>query len=235
MKLKTDYINRTCEDKEIIEELLSLDGKNILELGCGKAKLTRHLAVNGQNRTITATEVDQIQHNKNMLINDLPNVTFKFGGGEDIPEPNDMFDIVLMNKSLHHVPPEFMQKTMEENHRVLKLGGKLCISEPIFTGQYEEILSLFNNEEKPRRLAFEAIKQSISDGLFILVDEVFFNFPRFFESFEDFEQQLINVTHINHNLSKEKYLQVKEAFLQHLHAEGANFLNPYRIDILQKV
>jgi len=68
--------DKTCAESEIFEKILSLDGKEILELGCGNADLTRLIATSGHDRNITATEVDEVQHAKNLSIHDLPNVTF---------------------------------------------------------------------------------------------------------------------------------------------------------------
>lgn len=39
--------DKVCKESDIFEEILNLDGKNILELGCGKAQMTRLIATNG--------------------------------------------------------------------------------------------------------------------------------------------------------------------------------------------
>jgi ubiquinone/menaquinone biosynthesis C-methylase UbiE len=52
--------------------------------------------------------VDTEQLAKNQKITDLPNVRFAFGGAQDIPAANESIDVVLMFKSLHHVPAESM-------------------------------------------------------------------------------------------------------------------------------
>ena len=69
-------IDRICSDSEVFENLLELNGTHCLELGCGKAKLTRQIAEGGFDRRMTATELDKIQLEKNLKIEDLPNVTF---------------------------------------------------------------------------------------------------------------------------------------------------------------
>ena len=46
---------------ELIERTLQLDHCQIVELGCGKADLTRLIATGGPGRSITAFEVDEIQ------------------------------------------------------------------------------------------------------------------------------------------------------------------------------
>jgi len=234
MKLSEKHIDKICPESEIYEKLLSLDGKKIMELGCGNAEITRTIATNGHDREIIAMEVDEIQHHKNLLIDDLVNVTFKLGGGEAIGAADETFDVVLMFKSLHHVPMEFMGKALREIRRVLKPGGLAYISEPIFAGDFNEILRLFHDEQEVRTAAFRAIENSINEGIFSLVDEIFFNVPMLFENFAEFENKILKVTHTNHQLSSELYNKVKEQFSFNLKIDGARFLIPIRVDLLKR-
>jgi len=234
MKLSEKYIDKICHESEIYEKLLSLDGKKILELGCGNAEITRTIATSGHDREIIAMEVDKVQHHKNLLIDDLVNVTFKLGSGEAIGAADETFDVVLMFKSLHHVPMEFMGKALREIRRVLKPGGLAYISEPIFAGDFNEILRLFHDEQEVRTAAFRAIENSINEGIFSLVDEIFFNVPMLFENFAEFENKILKVTHTNHQLSSELYNKVKEQFSFNLKIDGARFLIPIRVDLLKR-
>jgi len=226
--------DKTCPESEIYEKVLSLDGKNILELGCGKADLTRLIATSGPGRQVTATEVDEIQHDENLLIDDLPNVTFVKAGSEAIPADDESFDVIFMFKSLHHVPSNLLRDALIEAKRVLKPGGMAYISEPIFDGNFNEVLRLFHDEEKVRAAAFAAVKQFVDDGELSLVDELFFNTPIHFEDFEEYERKVINATHSDHQLSAELFQEVRDKFSGHLHEGGADFLIPIRVDLLQK-
>ena len=42
---------------------------------------------------------------------------------EDIPFPSGAFDLVLMLKSLHHVPLAHLDRALDEVARVLRPGG----------------------------------------------------------------------------------------------------------------
>lgn len=234
MKLIQSPIERICQEDEIYENKLSLDNKHLLELGCGKAYVTRKIVTTGTGRSIVATEVDEIQHEKNLQIDDLPNASFKLAGGENIPEDDATFDIVFMFKSLHHVPLESMDDTLQEIHRVLKPGGLAYLSEPVFDGDFNEVLRLFHDEEMVREAAFNAIKEAINQGLFQLQEEIFFNAPRHYENFEDFENRLINVTHENHQLPEALLQRVRQQFSKHMTENGADFLTPARVDILRR-
>ena len=234
MKITTNPIEVTCPESEIYDRVLSLDNKHILELGCGLAQKTRDIAASGINRRITALEVDDIAHQKNLLIDDLPNVKFGLAGAEDIPLDDETVDIVLMFKSLHHVPADLMEISLREIRRVLKPGGLAYISEPIFSGDFNEILSMFHNEKEVRELAFNSIQKAINEGLFSLVEEVFFNTPKHYKDFVEFENTIINVSHTDHALDEKLFDQVKQMFEQHLGDDGALFLTPIRVDVLKK-
>jgi len=234
MKLIETNISRACPEPELFNELLQLDGKRILELGCGRAELTRLIATQGSNRSIAALEVDGIQHNLNLKIAGLPNVEFIKAGAENIPCPDDSFDVAFMFKSLHHVPLELMDKAITEVKRALKPGGFAYISEPVFAGDFNEILRLFHDEEQVRLAAFEAVQRAVDSGLFELTSETFFLSPMHFDDFADFEQKILKVTHSDHSLSPELHAQVKAKFESHMTPEGANFRMPVRVDLLQK-
>ena len=234
MKIAAEQIDVTCPESEIYNDLLALDGKHILELGCGGAEITRDIATSGADRKITALEVDGIAHEKNLQITDLPNVTFGLSGAQDIPLEDESVDVVFMFKSLHHVPLEFMEPSMREINRVLKPGGLAYISEPVFAGDFNDILRLFHDEQKVREAAFNTVKKAVDEGWFSLVKEIFFSSPRKFENFAEFENNTIKATHSNHTLDEKLYNLVKRRFEQHIDDDGAKFLTPIRVDLLQK-
>ena len=205
-----------------------------LELGCGTGRQTRLLAAGGRFASILALEVDRIQHDRNLLVDDLPGVRFALGGAEQIPAPDASVDAVFLFKSLHHVPLDLLGQAFAEMRRVLAPGGLVYISEPVFGGDYNEILRLFHDEEKVRAAAFEATRAALDEGSFELVSQTFFRAKVRYRSFADFEQKVIQVTHTEHRLSPELYAQVQSTFEAHLGPDGANFLAPFRVDLLRK-
>jgi len=234
LKIATDQIETCCHELEIYNRLLSLDNKHILELGCGNANITRKIASSGVNRRVTALEVDVIAHQKNLQIKNLPNVSFGLSGAQRIPLGDESVDVVFMFKSLHHVPMDMMETSMHEIRRVLKPGGFAYISEPVFAGEFNEIMRLFNDEKVVRQAAFKTVKKAVDTGLFDLVEEVFFNSPRDYADFAEFENHIINATHSNHRLDKKLYARVKQQFENHMGENGAHFLNPTRVDLLHR-
>lgn len=234
MKIADPACTTLREEREVFDSVLPLQGARILELGCGKAEKTRSIAQGGKVVSIMALEVDQVQHEKNLRINDLPNVTFSLGGAEAIPAADSSFDIVIMFKSLHHVPMEMMDQALAEISRVLKPGGVAYISEPVYAGDFNEVLRLFHDEKIVREAAFAAISRAVESGSLQLAEQLFFNTRNHFDSFEQFDQRIIQVTHTQHRLSDELYAAVREKFMSKMTPQGADFLTPIRVDLLRK-
>lgn len=225
----------TDSDINLIGRLLPLHGSRLLELGCGGAAVTRLLAERFPEVEIIATEVDQCQHEKNLLIDDLPQVSFHYGGAEAIDQPDGSIDAVVMLKSLHHVPQDKMDQAFAEIARVLKPGGLLYISEPIYAGDFNEILRLFNDEKVVREAAFAATVRAVESGLLELVEEIFFEAESRFAGWEEFEQRILGVTHSEFDIDAALLARIKEAFSAHLDDAGeAVFRMPMRVDLLRR-
>jgi ubiquinone/menaquinone biosynthesis C-methylase UbiE len=234
MKIADPTQTTLVNEVKLMLDALHFDGARVLELGCGKAEKTRTLAETGRVAKILALEVDAIQHARNLQVTDLPNVRFAHGGAETIPAEDNSFDSVIMFKSLHHVPVAHMDTALSEIARVLKPVGLAWISEPVFAGELNEIMRLFHDEQIVREAAFAAVCRAVEDGRLLLNEERFFNTRSLFDSFEQFDARMIRVTHSNHALSPELYREVQEKFAAHLTPDGATFLNPQRVDVLQK-
>lgn len=234
MQIQDPTVAETVDESAIYTELLPLDDATIIELGCGAAAHTRAIAETGRPAHILACEVDRIQHEKNLAITDLPNVSFVQGGAEAIPADAASTDIVMMFKSLHHVPVASMDTALREIARVLKPGGLAYISEPVYAGDFNEVLRLFHDEREVREAAFAAIRRAVEAGILELVEQRFFSTRNSFADFADFETRVIGVTHTQHSLSPELYEQVRQTFMRHMGPDGANFAMPIRVDLLRR-
>jgi len=233
MQLAPAHIDAVFEEKQLIDEIMPPHAR-VLELGCGKAEKTRLIAQGGKAEFILALEVDEIQHAKNLQVSDLPNVRFALGGAERIPAEEASFDIVMMFKSLHHVPLAKLDRALEEIRRVLKPGGLAYLSEPIFGGDYNDIMRLFHDEERVRKAAFDAVQRAVDTKRLSLVRQVFFKTPLRIRDFAQFDRGVLNVTHTNHALSPQVREQVRKKFESYMTADGAFFQVPMRVDLLRK-
>ena len=235
MQIARDGELPRSSDFDQIKRTLPLEGARLLELGCGAAYTTRRLAESFPLREIVAMEVDRIQHEKNLLIPDLPGVDFRYGGAQKIELPDESVDAVIMLKSLHHVPEQDMEQALHEISRVLRPGGLAYISEPVYAGDFNAIMRLFHDEKAVREAAFNAVRHAVERGQFLLQEEFHFVSTTRFAGFEEFEHRILGATHSDFAIDDGLYQQIKQRFMPFIDADGvAEFLSPLRVDLLRK-
>lgn len=234
MHLKDPGVSQVLTRREVYETLLPLAHAQVLELGCGAADVTREIATRFPGVAIAALEVDPIQHEKNRAIADLPNVRFELAGAEAIPAPDETFDVVLMFRSLHHVPAANMDQALWEIHRVLKRGGLAYFEEPVFDGEYNEVMRVFHDEQAVREAAFLALQRAVASGLMELVTEKFFLVEKRFRDWAQFERRVREETHTRHRPTREQWEVAGERFMRSMTTTGARFAAPMRVDLLRK-
>jgi len=234
MQLADPAIARTCTDSDVYESLLELDGARVLELGCGKADHMRAIAKAHSSARIIAAEVDKIQHAQNLASVHPESITFADFGAESIPLADASNDVVLMFKSLHHVPLASLDDALSEIHRVLGPGGHAYISEPVFAGPLNEMIRIFNDEEVVRKAAFDAVCRAVDTGLFELASETFFLVPVQYKDFAEFDRRHFQVTYRERGVSDAHWSAVERLFNTHLGPDGVKLSQPIRVDLLRK-
>ncbi|XOV85166.1 MAG: methyltransferase domain-containing protein [bacterium] len=224
-----------AEEVDVMARLLPLKHAQVLELGCGTAEKTRELAEKTPVARIVAAEVDPIAHARNLALGALPKIEFATFGAEAIDAADNTFDIVLMFKSLHHVPLDLMDQALGEIRRVLKPGGLAYISEPVFAGDFNEVLRLFHDESRVRQAAFDAIRRAVAGAELALEQEYFFKNRITLKHFGQFENGVMAATHTEHILTPALMAQVKARFESYGDPEnGYTFLTENRVDLLRK-
>jgi SAM-dependent methyltransferase len=235
MSINRPEAYRRIDEEELMGELVPMVGLKVLELGCGAAWTTRLLVERLGAEAVTATEVDRIQHEKNLGLTDLPRVVFRYGGAERIADPDGTYDLVAMLRSLHHVPVPLMDQALGEIHRVLKPGGRLYCSEPVYWGQFNDLMRLIEDERAVRECAFAALQGAVERGLFELEQEVFFESEGVYPDWPGFEARFVDVTHSERRIGPERRAEIRAAFEAHLGPSGARFLRPHRVDLLRRL
>lgn len=225
----------TCRDElDVLSVMVPLSGQSIIELGCGNARLARSLVQRYPTAQVVALEVDQVQHAKN-LTDPQARIDFMSGSAEAIPWPDASFDGALMLKSLHHVPLHAMDKALAEIARVLRPGGWLYVSEPIYGGSLNEIVRLFNDEGTVRKAAQAALdRASKHDMAWGSAGDRSFAQPVRFRSWDDFAQRMLYPSFANHVITADLVEKVKTAFMPHLGADGAYFVRPMHVRLLRR-
>ena len=235
MRLQSEAFGPTRSEAEVYASLVPMANARVLELGCGKADVLRRLAGDHPESHFVALEVDAVQAALNAKSEAPANLAFGTGGAEAIPALDAAFDAVLMLKSLHHVPRAELDHALHEIHRVLRPGGLALFCEPVFAGEYNEVIRIFHDEEEVRSLAFDALQRAVATGLFALEQEVFFTRVVNFKSFAHFQEAVIGVTHTQHRLSESQLQRTRERFARSARPDGsATFEAPLRVDLLRR-
>ncbi len=109
----------------------------MLDVGCG----TGSLAIAVKTKAGPTTEVHGIDAAPEMIdvasrkaAGRKVDVRFQVGLIEDIPYPDDEFDLVLSTLMLHHLPHDLKRTGFAEIRRVLKPGGRLLAVDMASTG-----------------------------------------------------------------------------------------------------
>lgn len=119
-----------------------MQGDHVLDLGSGAGNdcfVAR--AIVGETGKVTGLDftdamIDKANQNNQKL--GFSNVTFVQGDIEEMPFPDNSFDVVVSNCVLNLVPDK--NKAFSEMRRVLKQGGHFCVSDVVFQGRLPEKL-----------------------------------------------------------------------------------------------
>ncbi|MFP5399092.1 MAG: class I SAM-dependent methyltransferase [Gammaproteobacteria bacterium] len=222
------------DELDLLAELLPLGrGLDIVELGCGNARLARALLRRFPGCRVTGLEVDARQHAKN-LADPQPGLEFVAAGAQAVPRADASFDLALMLKSLHHVPLDAMDAALAEVRRVLRPRGWLVVSEPVYAGALNEVVRLFNDEGVVRAAAQAALDRALAGGGWDAVLERHFDVPVHFRDFADFERRMVDVTFAERHLDDATRAAVRARFEPHLGADGAAFTRPMHLRLLRR-
>lgn len=222
------------DELELLRRLVPLAGARVVELGCGKAELARRLLERGLVASVQAFEVDIVQHARNLADPHLVNLQFLSGGAEAIPLDDGCCEVVLMLKSLHHVPIPLLDQALREIRRVLVSGGHLYVSEPVYAGEFNEIVRLFHDEGEVRAAAQAALRRAAGDGVLAWLGATVFDMPLAFRDFADFHDRIVRVTHSSHDLDAATLAEVRRRFDRHMTPQGARFIREMRVDVLRR-
>ncbi len=231
--MSLDKLPLITDELTVLAEWVPLDQTRVIELGCGNAQLARALLQRCPGCHVTGLEVDLRQHAKN-LANPQDGLTFLAAGAQEIPLADASFDLALMLKSLHHVPLSAMALALDEVARVLRPGGYLYVSEPIYAGPMNEVIRLFNDEGVVRAAAQAALDAALLTGAWEAVTERRFATPVQFRDFADFEQRMMRPTYADHQLDDAKIATVRAVFEPHCGPDGAHFTRPMHVRLLRR-
>jgi SAM-dependent methyltransferase len=116
----------------IAEFVGDLGGREVLELGNGMGEVTTLLARSGAR--VTAVDISPassaVARRRAELHGVGGSIRFVVAAGEQLPLPDDHFDVVVGKAVLHHLD---VRRAAPELHRVLRPGGRAAFAEPLGT------------------------------------------------------------------------------------------------------
>lgn len=222
------------DEVEFFAQALAPQGARVVELGCGKAAFARALLQRGLARTVTAFEVDRTQHAANLAAPAVAGLQFVEGGAQAIALPDASADIVVMLKSLHHVPLDLLDTALAEIRRVLVPGGVLYVSEPVYAGEFNDIVKRFHDEGQVRAAAYAALQRAAAAGVLDWDRELVFDTPLHFRDYDDFVERIVRVTHSDLSLPPALDAEVRRHFNAHQRPDGAHFVRQMRVNFLRR-
>jgi ubiquinone/menaquinone biosynthesis C-methylase UbiE len=220
-------------NSEILQELLDLPGKRVLDVGCGPGVLVRQMT--GSGAKVAGLECGALPLAKAQAEEPVGVETYVEGVGENMPFDDAAFDIVVFFKSFHHVPVVDQEKALSEAVRVLVSGGLVYISEPLAEGSSFELGRLLEDETEVRAAAYGVIEDAPKLGLTETQEVTYVHVTKQkdFEAFRDAKilvdadrEQIIRV---NEDELREKYQRFGRKT-----ENGQEFDQPMRVNLLQK-
>jgi len=116
------------ENRFILNKLGSLEGKTLLDLGCGAGENSVYFSLNGARCIATDYSAGMLDTTQLLARKYGVEIETKCMNAEDIEFPDNTFDCVYAANLLHHVRPA---TTLQEMHRVCKPGGRVCFWDPL--------------------------------------------------------------------------------------------------------
>lgn len=214
-------------DVKALRKIFDPNGLRLIDIGCGDGTLAHKLAYVGA--TVIGVEPDSIQAQKNAAAQPVNNVQFIEARASDIPVDDGSVDGVIFSLSLHHVPRDEMQASLNEARRVIRPGGFMAVAEPLVEGSYNAAIELFHDETAVRQHAIEAL-DNFASPQFTAWKQYFYTTEQRYDNFETFADRYINMTYNTFDRDIVTSSAVRERFESNRDGDDYLLLQPMRID-----
>lgn len=208
-------------DIDVLADLVSLEGREVVDVGCGDGALVRALVARGA----TAIGIEVSEEAIGRAYARDPTGRYLLGSADALPLADDSADAGLMMRSLHHVPPAAMGPALAELRRVLRDGGVAYVAEPVAAGQYFELVSLVDDEREVRELAQAAIDDAPG---FVRARTVEYDVPLRIAGFAAFRDRVVAA-----DPERESRFAAREDALRERFAAMTEDTAPMRADLLR--
>ncbi|HEX7610716.1 MAG TPA: class I SAM-dependent methyltransferase [Solirubrobacteraceae bacterium] len=144
---------------DMLDELLEVRGRDVLDIGCGEGGLVRRLVAEGA-RPVGLDPLRGALDRARAHADAGPRAHYVEGVAEALPFEDASFDVVIFFNSLHHVPVGSMDAALAEAARVLRPDGVLFVQEPKAEGSAFELLRPVDDETEVRGAAQSALARA---------------------------------------------------------------------------
>ena len=117
------------ENRFILKYLGSVEGKDLLDLGCGAGENSVYFATRGARCVAADYSPGMVEVALKLAQANGVAVEGKVVNAMAIDFPDNTFDIVYASNLLHHIPEPAI--AIQEAYRVLKPGGMFCFWDPL--------------------------------------------------------------------------------------------------------
>jgi 2-polyprenyl-3-methyl-5-hydroxy-6-metoxy-1,4-benzoquinol methylase len=136
----------------------NLDGKSVLEIGCGRGGFSAYLASLGAKLTAADFSCAAVRMAREQLRR-FESCELITADVQNVPFPDGSFDVAISLETLEHVPQP--DQGLAELVRVTKLDGKLIISTPNYFG----LLGIYRAYREATGRRYTEIGQPINQPL----------------------------------------------------------------------
>lgn len=215
----------------VVEEVLSpLEGRHVLDLGCGHGALARALVRRGAEVTGVDPGIEAVEAAERAV----PEARFVQAGAERLPHRDGMFDAVVMLNALHHVPAPLMRAALKEAARVS--AGPVLVIEPLAEGSFFAAVRLVDDETHVRALAQDAILAAVREGDVKLERTEEYVDMRAFPNVETFLKRIVEVDPTRAEVAARRASEVADVIRAEgeVRADGFVLALPHRVHLLRR-
>lgn len=220
-------------NSSVLTETLDLDGRRVVDVGCGDGSLVRLMV--GHGAEVVGVECNPRQLEKALAETPAGGETYVSGRAENLPLEDGSMDIAVFFNSLHHVAVDGQAAAIGEAGRVLATGGLLYAAEPLAEGPHFDLMKPVHDETEVRARALEVIR-SAADAGFTEEREFFYTHAARHENFQAFRERVTTINPETRASFETLETELKAAFqeLGNNEEDVWTFDQPMRVNLLRK-
>lgn len=194
-----------------LTERYSVDGKNVVDVGCGEGEFASALAA--KNANVTGIEIDssKVAHARELHPN---GIQFLVGKADNILVEDNSTDLITFMFSMHHVPAQEQGFALEECLRCLKSGGRLHVVEPDIVGPMTTVVKHVEDETEVRTNTQKLLDQLEDKGQFRLIEKTSYDLVRSYRDFDEIVESIVMVDEARASKLPEVRSEMEQTFLE---------------------